>query len=117
MTKSNRTIASTIGLSLLIGGGIIALHAQPAAAHSQAACKIEALYACQDMQGKHEICVQYATQLCANHSHSLPGAGFSSNPGKPRSSLLAPTAGGGSAGFNRGLVGPGVRMGGMSRVR
>jgi hypothetical protein len=71
MTKRN--VTTSMGLSLLAACAAITLNVPPAAAHSQAACKIEALYACQDMQGDHALCVKYAEQLCANHSHGGNG--------------------------------------------
>jgi hypothetical protein len=90
-------LSRTLSLSLVLASGALALAAVPARAHSQAACKIEALYACQDMQGVHGICVQYAIQLCAGHSHAINNLPYRS--GAPGTGPVR----------RHGLVGPGVQ--------
>jgi hypothetical protein len=109
----------TIGFRLMLASGALVLCEQPARAHSQAACKIEALYACQDMQGKHGICVQYAVQLCAGHSHAIGNLPLHSrNPGPvgPRRHGLnaAGSMRHGATLSHRGTMG--LRMGSIGRI-
>lgn len=119
-----RHVIRTIAATLTLACTATTLATLPARAHSQAACKIEALYACQDMQGKHGICVQYAIQLCANHSHAiknLPLHASQTGPAGPvrRHTLIGPHAQGprfGLSGPHRGGPAMGPRMGSIGRI-
>ena len=125
LTLRQRRLAGPMGLSLMIACGALALGAPPAGAHSQASCKVGALYACKDMQGQHEICVAYATQLCAGHDHIIahpyrtPG-GLSANPGRNGGVLtrsrLSPSRPAGMFSPGRGTGGPSIRFGGIGRL-
>ena len=122
MPTPHHHFSRPLSLSVVLACGALVLATLPARAHSQAACKIEALYACQDMQGKHGICVQYAVQLCANHSHAINNLPYQSTnsgqvgprrhhklvaPHGPRRALSAPYRGG---------PGMTLRMGSFGRI-